>query len=285
MKRLGLILTLLVAAGRGAGAKHGSGRLGLGPGHPRPGLGPHLRGAHRGLRASATNCSTSPRIWKSSRNWQRVTRLPTTALALTIELREGVVFHDGTPFDAEAVKYNIERSKTLPGSNRASELEQVESVEVVDDSTVRLNLAQPFAPLVALLADRSGMMVSPSAAEAEGEDFGNNPVCAGTLPVRRARVARPHRFGQVRGLLERREHLYRPNRLFTDSRRERALSKLAVRRFATHGGCRRDRPRHHSQRPQLRAALRAEFGLCGHHPQPVQPRPARQPAVQRPAHP
>lgn len=100
-------------------------------------------------------------------------------LALTISLRADVVFHDGTPFNAEAVKYNIERSKTLPGSNRASELAQVDSAEVVDEYTVQLNLTQPFAPLVALLADRSGMMVSPTAAEEAGEDFGTAPVCAG----------------------------------------------------------------------------------------------------------
>ncbi len=100
-------------------------------------------------------------------------------LELTLNLREGVLFHDGTAFNAEAVKYNIERSKTLPGSNRASELSQVDSVEVLDEYSVKLNLSQPFSPLIALLADRSGMMVSPAAAEAAGENFGNAPVCAG----------------------------------------------------------------------------------------------------------
>ena len=100
-------------------------------------------------------------------------------LSLTIDIRDGVTFHDGTPLDAEAVKYNLERSKNLPGSNRASELEQLESVEVVDENTVRLNLSQPFAPLIAQLADRAGMMISPTAAEEAGEDFGNAPVCAG----------------------------------------------------------------------------------------------------------
>lgn len=100
-------------------------------------------------------------------------------LSMTIDVRPGVVFHDGTPFDAAALAYNLERSKNLPGSNRASELAQVESIEVVDEDTVRLGLSQPFAPLIALLADRSGMMVSPTAAEALGEEFGRSPVCAG----------------------------------------------------------------------------------------------------------
>ena len=100
-------------------------------------------------------------------------------LSMTIDVRPGVLFHDGTPFDAEALAYNLQRSKSLPGSNRASELSQVETIEVVDADTVRLGLTQPFAPLIALLADRSGMMVSPTAAEALGEDFGRSPVCAG----------------------------------------------------------------------------------------------------------
>ncbi len=100
-------------------------------------------------------------------------------LSLTLDIRDGVMFHDGTILDAEAVKYNLERSKNFPGSNRASEIEQLESVEVVDENTVRLTMSQPFAPIVAQLADRAGMMVSPTAAEAEGENFGNAPVCAG----------------------------------------------------------------------------------------------------------
>lgn len=100
-------------------------------------------------------------------------------LTLTITLREGVRFHDGTLLDAEAAVYNIERSQNLPGSNRASEIAQVDSAEVVDATTFRLQLSQPFAPLIAQLADRAGMMVSPSAAEELGEQFGNAPVCAG----------------------------------------------------------------------------------------------------------
>jgi peptide/nickel transport system substrate-binding protein len=100
-------------------------------------------------------------------------------LSVTIHVREGVLFHDGTPLTAEAVKYNLERSKNLPGSNRSSELAQVDSIDVLDSDSVRLNLSEPFAPLIALLADRSGMMVSPDAAEELGEDFGSSPVCAG----------------------------------------------------------------------------------------------------------
>lgn len=99
--------------------------------------------------------------------------------SLTMKLRGGVTFHDGEKFDAEAVKFNIERHKTMQGSNRSGELRPVTSVDVIDASTVRFNLNAPFAPLLAALADRAGMMVSPKAAKASGTNFGNAPVCSG----------------------------------------------------------------------------------------------------------
>jgi peptide/nickel transport system substrate-binding protein len=99
--------------------------------------------------------------------------------ALTMTLRDDVVFHDGTPFDAEAVAANIERSQTLPESRRKSELASVAGTEVIDAHTIRFDLAAPDASLVAQLADRAGMMLSPAAAEAAGADFGANPVCSG----------------------------------------------------------------------------------------------------------
>ena len=90
-----------------------------------------------------------------------------------------MTFHDGEKLDAAAVKFNIERHKNLPGSNRRGELAPVASVDVVDPATVRLNLSAPFSPLLAQLADRAGMMVSPKAALAEGDKFGTRPVCSG----------------------------------------------------------------------------------------------------------
>ncbi len=99
--------------------------------------------------------------------------------ALTLKIRSGVTFHDGEKLDAAAVKYNIERHKTMAGSNRRGELAPVASVDIVDPATVRLNLSAPFAPLLAQLADRAGMMVSPKAAQAEGDKFGAKPVCSG----------------------------------------------------------------------------------------------------------
>jgi peptide/nickel transport system substrate-binding protein len=100
-------------------------------------------------------------------------------LALTFHLREGVKFQDGTSFDAEAVKVNIERDKTLTASLRKNELRPVASVDVVDPLTVRFNLSMRSAPLLAFLADRAGMMLSPTAIAKLGDDVANHPVCAG----------------------------------------------------------------------------------------------------------
>jgi peptide/nickel transport system substrate-binding protein len=101
------------------------------------------------------------------------------SLVLTMKLRPGVVFHDGTSFDAAAVKANIERYKNAPESKRKAELKQVSAVEIVDPMTVRFVLSEPYAPLLGILSDRAGMMVSPKAIAAEGDKLSNNLVCAG----------------------------------------------------------------------------------------------------------
>jgi peptide/nickel transport system substrate-binding protein len=99
--------------------------------------------------------------------------------AVTIKLREGVKFHDGEPFNAEAAKYSLDRHLTMKGSFRRPEIGSVEKVEIVDPMTIKLVLKEPFSPLLAQLTDRAGMMVSPKAAEAAGDKFGLKPVCAG----------------------------------------------------------------------------------------------------------
>jgi peptide/nickel transport system substrate-binding protein len=99
--------------------------------------------------------------------------------ALTLTLRDGVKFQDGEPFNADAVRVNIERYRSAPESNRKGELRPVTGVEVIDPKTVRLVLSQPYAPLIAVLSDRAGMMASPKAIERLGKDFATAPVCAG----------------------------------------------------------------------------------------------------------
>lgn len=113
---------------------------------------------------------------------QLATALPEISpdgLTVTIPLREGVRFADGTPMDAAAVVTTFERNLTLPTSGRRSELGPVTAVEAAGPSTVVVRLSAPFAPLTAALADRAGMIMSPTALQALGEDFGTAPVCVG----------------------------------------------------------------------------------------------------------
>ncbi|KAF0676077.1 ABC transporter substrate-binding protein [Profundibacterium mesophilum] len=98
---------------------------------------------------------------------------------LTMKLREGAMFHDGTPIDAEAVAANIDRSQNLEESRRKSEVASITGTEVLGPNEIRIDLGQPDATLLAQFADRAGMMVSPTAAEEAGADFGLNPVCSG----------------------------------------------------------------------------------------------------------
>lgn len=129
---------------------------------------------------------------------------------LTMTLREDVVFHDGTPFNAEAVAANIDRSKNLETSRRKSEVSSIQSWKVVDEFTIKINLAAPDATLIAQFADRSGMMLSPTAFEKAGEDFGLAPVCAGPFKF-------VERIQQDRIVLEKFDDYYRADEIAFDS--------------------------------------------------------------------
>src|SRR2546430_8576827 len=101
---------------------------------------------------------------------------------VTFTLRTDAKYHDGTAFDADSVKWNIERYKTTQGSLRTADLGSVDSVTVVDPKTVKFNLKSAFAPLLGALVDRAGMMVSRKVVEAVGADFTLKPFKAGTGP-------------------------------------------------------------------------------------------------------
>ena len=101
---------------------------------------------------------------------------------MTLTLRDGVTFQDGSPFNADSVKWNLDRYRSEAKSQRKGELGSVDSVTAVDAKTVKLNLKVPFSPLAAQLVDRSGMMLSQKAVEAGGADFTRKPVNAGTGP-------------------------------------------------------------------------------------------------------
>jgi peptide/nickel transport system substrate-binding protein len=113
---------------------------------------------------------------------QLAAALPKTSsdgLTVTIPLRSGVKFNDGTPFNAAAVKASLERDLTLSGSARAKEIAAIKSVTAVNPTTVQIKLSHPFSPLIAQLTDRAGLIMSPTALQKEGSKFGDSPVCVG----------------------------------------------------------------------------------------------------------
>jgi len=99
-------------------------------------------------------------------------------LTYTITLHKGVLFQDGTPFNAAAVKFNLMRDK-LKISPRHSSLSSVSAVDVTGPLTVTIHLSKPFSPLLDVLSGRAGMMVSPTAVKKEGAGFTNHPVGTG----------------------------------------------------------------------------------------------------------
>ena len=101
---------------------------------------------------------------------------------LVFKLRRGVKFHDGTDFNAEAARFNFNRMKTEPKSVRKGEVASIDSVDVVDAYTIKLNLKRPDAALLATLTDRAGMMVSPKTAQERGPELERNAKGAGTGP-------------------------------------------------------------------------------------------------------
>ncbi|MBN9607519.1 MAG: hypothetical protein J0G30_12995 [Actinomycetales bacterium] len=98
--------------------------------------------------------------------------------SLTLTLREGLTFHDGTALDADAVVANMDRAMTLETSTVKGDLSSVASVEASDDLTVVLSLSAPDAALPAKLADRAGMMISPAAFD-DGTNLAIDPIGAG----------------------------------------------------------------------------------------------------------
>ena len=190
-----------------------------------------------------------------------------------MKLRPGVTFHDGEKLDAAAVKFNIERHKTMPGSNRRGELAPVTSVDVVDPMTVRLNLSAPFSPLLAAARRPRRHDGLAQGGAGRGRQVRRQPGVLGAVQVRRARRAGPHRARALSQLLEQGRDPFRQDHLPADRRLDGAPRQPAVRParlHRAHGAVRRagaqerqplqdledhrDRlPGHHDQRRQERS--------------------------------
>jgi peptide/nickel transport system substrate-binding protein len=113
---------------------------------------------------------------------QLASALPTVSkdkLTYTIPLRRGLLFNDGTPFDAQAVVVSLERVMTLPGSPLSSDLSAVDTVTASGRYTVVIHLRTPFTPLPATLATVDADMMSPAQLTKLGSNFGSDPVGVG----------------------------------------------------------------------------------------------------------
>lgn len=101
-------------------------------------------------------------------------------------LQEGVKFWDGTPFNAQAAKWNIEQrlDESVKSPQRAQLLPVIASVEAVSEYVVAVNLNYPYPGLLADFADRPGLMVSRAASEKLGVDFGRSPVGTGPFMLK-----------------------------------------------------------------------------------------------------
>jgi peptide/nickel transport system substrate-binding protein len=97
----------------------------------------------------------------------------------TLRLRPGVLFHDGTPLDAAALKWNFDHLHKVPGAVTFGAVRDIERVEIVDGLTVRYHLSRGIAPFPDLLTGPIGWPYSPTAAQRLGEDAGARPVGTG----------------------------------------------------------------------------------------------------------
>lgn len=136
----------------------------------------------------------------------------------TFHLRKGVRFHDGTPFNAQAVRQNFERVLD-PEQNhkRLSLFEAIDRVEEVDEHTVRIVTRYPFGAFEPTMAHVSASIVSPAVAEKYGKEFGGSAeATSGTGPYKVVRwkkdleiiLERNEDYWGAKGKLER--IVYRP---------------------------------------------------------------------------
>ncbi|MCJ7925365.1 MAG: glutathione ABC transporter substrate-binding protein GsiB [Pantoea vagans] len=101
-------------------------------------------------------------------------------LTYTIKLRSGVKFQDGTDFNADAVKVNLDRASNPDNHlKRYNLFKRIASTEVVDPTTVKVTLKEPFSAFINNLAHPAAAMISPAALKKYGKEIGFHPVGTG----------------------------------------------------------------------------------------------------------
>jgi peptide/nickel transport system substrate-binding protein len=182
----GVVLALAVlgpaSARVGTPSKYG-GTLTVGLSAEPDGLDPTLSHQFSAVEVYRTFCE---KLYDLNGNGQPVPQLAAALpviskdkLTYTIQLRPGIVFNDGTPFNAQAVVTTLQRNLTLDGSTRASDLDSIDSVTASGASTVVLHLTLPEAPLLDDLTTAATAIMSPAQLTKLGTNFGTNPICVG----------------------------------------------------------------------------------------------------------
>ncbi|MGH2560205.1 MAG: ABC transporter substrate-binding protein, partial [Thermomicrobiales bacterium] len=106
-------------------------------------------------------------------------------LTWTFTLRQDVTFHDGTPLNAEAVKFSFDRilDPATVAITAAGLIGPMASTAAPDEYTFQFTLSEPFAPLLDNLTGGTVSIVSPTAVESMGDEFGQKPILTGAWMV------------------------------------------------------------------------------------------------------
>ena len=105
-------------------------------------------------------------------------------LTFVIDVRKNVKFQDGTKFDAESVKYNLERIRDPKvKSIRAGEISALDTIDVIGSHKIQLKLKYPFAAFLYPLTDVAGCIGSPTAMESSGQNYALKPVGTGPFKL------------------------------------------------------------------------------------------------------
>lgn len=177
MKRFLPLLVLLVALLASCGAPPSSARIVYGLTLAPSGIDPHINASSElGIPLTSVydtlvyrNPETGDFVPGLAKQWE----VSGDGLVYTFHLRRGVTFHDDTPFNAETVRFNLERitSPDVASQKARFMLGPYERTEVVDEYTVRVHLNEPFAPLLDAFSQVYLGMASPTAVEKWGDEY------------------------------------------------------------------------------------------------------------------